>query len=67
MKITGQSAYSDFLLEIFMGKAFNIEYGIIEKKKGNIDSMLSKFENWKRTRNGPKTDSPWGGGWGGDC
>jgi len=31
------------------------------KKKGNIESMLSKFENWKWTRNGPETDPPWGG------
>ena len=49
-----------------LGKAFNIEYGNIEKK-GNIESMLSKFENWKRTRNGPETDPPWGGVGGGDC
>jgi len=52
--------------EIFLGKAINIEYGIIEKK-GNIESMLTKIENWKRTRNGPPME--WGGGWGGggDC
>jgi len=42
-----------------VGKAINIEYGNIEKK-GNIESMLSKFENWKRTRNGPPMG--WGGG-----
>ncbi len=45
-----------------MGKAINIEYGNIEKKKGNIESMITKIENWKRTQNGP----PMGwGGWGG--
>jgi len=27
--------------------------------------MLSKFENWKRTPNGPETDPPWGGVGGG--
>jgi len=35
-----------------LGKAINIEYGNIEKK-GNIESMLSKFEskfeNWSLT------------------
>jgi len=35
-----------------LGKAINIEYGIIEKKLGNIESMLSKFENWKPTPHG---------------
>ena len=30
------------------------------KKKGNIESMLTKIENWKRTQNGPPMG--WGGG-----
>ncbi len=38
-----------------LGKAINIEYGNIKKKKGNIESMLSKIENG----NGPPM------GWGG--
>ncbi len=45
------------------GKVFNIEYGNIDFEKVIIESMLSKFENWKRTRNGPPMG--WGGGWGG--
>ncbi len=39
----------------------NIEYGSIDFEKVIIESMLSKFENWKRTRNGPPMG--WGGGW----
>jgi len=38
----------------------NIEYGNIDFEKVIIESMLTKFENWKRTPHGG------GGGVGGD-
>ena len=43
---------------ISSGKVFNIEYGNIDSKKVIVESMLTKFENWKLTPH------PWGGG---DC
>ena len=45
---------------ISSGKVFNIEYGNIDSKKVTVESMLTKFENWKLTPH------PWGGV-GGDC
>jgi len=43
-----------------MGKVTNIEYRNIDFKKVIIESMLTKFENWKW--------APHGVGWGGgDC
>ncbi len=47
-----------------LGKVTNIEYGNIDFEKVIIESMLTKFENWKRTHHGVG----WGGvgwGWGG--
>jgi len=44
-----------------MGKVTNIEYGNIDFEKVIIESMLTKFENWKRTPHGI------GWGMGGDC
>jgi len=65
-----------FLREIyygnFMGKAINIEYGIIDFENDIIDTtLISKVVTSnltsKMVKKGVKQGPPWGGGWGAPC